>query len=492
MWRPRDYDEAMRVVSAAVVLVLAGCAGHRPPEIAQARMLAGRAHAPTPCAPAARPETTEPRVEAEGKLHVESVRGAARLWTDASDEVAWSNSGARVAVGGYGTVSVWSVYDSSLISVLRVPGNPHANKKLEWSTDDRTILVTQRPFESLEEHAVVVVEGDGANLGSLQFQPVLRFGLTGPTSLTLARHGELEIALLAARDFEQFFLGGARDGLTGSLMLRTADACFELGPGHSTDLFTFSADGASLFAVQARDGRLRLSERSTRDGRVIRSWEAEGAGSAVVMPALDRVFLLVSGGVEIVDWTTGVLRAAMTGPAVSDALSSGHVFYRTAHQERPGGTNGTVIASKTGDFLLGESRFSGGGISIWYVPATGVSRRIQIDDTIERIALSPDELRFAVGRSDGVVELRERASGAQRWSTEEATPITALAFSDDGELIAAGARDGSVRILSAATGAVHGRLALGIDRASVLSWAGPTTLVVDTRFGRVVTVRVER
>lgn len=476
---PGHYDGAMRAVPAALVMVLAGCAGHHPPEVAPARMLAGRAPGPTPCAPAARPETTEPRVQVDGKVRVESVRGIARLWTDAGEVVAWSNSGARVAVGSYGTVAVWSAYDSSLISVLRVPGRPVAIASLEWSTDDRTILVEQRTYG----HAVVVVESDGTNLGSLEFQLTSRDRRIGPTSMTLARHGGASIELIEVRESDRYF----EYGVAGSLVLRTAQACFELGPGRSTDLFTFSGDGASLFAVQQRGDRLSLSERRTHDGRVLRSWEAEGADSAVPAPTFDRVFLIVRGGVRIFDWATGALRTAIRGPAVS-----GNVLSDQPDYNRPGGVRGAVIASKTGEFLVGESGFLGRAISIWYVPGAGASQRIPIGHAIARVALSPDELHVAIGRSDGVVELRDHVSGAQRWSTEEATSIAALAFSEDGELIAAGTDDGSVRILSAATGAVHGRLALGIDRANLLSWAGPTTLVVDTRFGRIVTVRVER
>jgi hypothetical protein len=279
------------------------------------------------------------------------------------------------------------------------------------------------------------------------------------------------------------------DGEPGWLYLRTDQGCFSLGPGRTTDVLTFSADGASVLVVHAYLGSgPALAQYSTRDGALLRAFRARATQKIVASPLGDRAYLLVPDGLRVVDLASSRVGPLIAAPWVDLEGPLDSANHPTL--ERPGGYDGVVYASKDGHFLLGESKAARQAISTWYVGAIEQSKRAPIGRSIERIAVSPDEHHYAIGATDGTVEVRDRLTNAIVGEVRHDARLEALAFSESGMLASASA-DGVVRVATI-DGKVRGSIALQPDRARLLTWRDASTLVVDTRYGQTITVAVSR
>ncbi|MBI2796916.1 MAG: hypothetical protein HYX65_09450 [Gemmatimonadetes bacterium] len=82
------------------------------------------------------------------------------------------------------------------------------------------------------------------------------------------------------------------------------------------------------------------------------------------------------------------------------------------------------------------------------------------------LARSRDDARLAAGNERGDVQVVDLATGAVR-SARIGEPVTSLAFSPSGNVVAAGARDGHVALIAAASGDVMGRMRAGHRKAVV-------------------------
>ena len=279
----------------------------------------------------------------------------------------------------------------------------------------------------------------------------------------------------------------------GALMLVNGAACMQIGTASPTDIVSFSSDGGSLLVSQRDDeGAVLVSQRSAEDGRLLGAARLTRRGQAIVQPSIDRLMFLDANGVKVLRWSRKVAIASLKAPEVASSFDGPHDFSHHANPDRPGGASGVVYASRDGSFLIGESQMFEQSISIWTLKDMTRSRRVAIGRSIERIAVAPDETRFAIGATDGVVEVRRVRDGTKERQLEHDAPITALAFSPDGKLIASGTRDGVVQIVSVEREARVGRLQLEADRASLLTWTAADALVIDTKFGQAIRVSVPR
>ena len=80
-------------------------------------------------------------------------------------------------------------------------------------------------------------------------------------------------------------------------------------------------------------------------------------------------------------------------------------------------------------------------------------------DMVWALTLSPDGQTLASGSWDGTVKLWEVASGTLRWVGRHASHINRIVFSSDGYLLASSGNDATVRVWEAYTGSLRHTLA---------------------------------
>ncbi|NVB80260.1 MAG: hypothetical protein HOV81_17835 [Kofleriaceae bacterium] len=468
----------MRAVLASIAMT--GCWGVSPPRSPDVKLEAWYAPTSSQCPADTRVPVESSGATVRGALSIESVAGEQRLWTDIDDETAWSTDGSRIAVAGYGSVAVWTKDGRFVTSV---PGTPFPADGITWSTDDRALLLQQRRGHAFPS---TVVPLSLKPTGPLSFVQGMYYGIQPKiATATMGRSDRATVEFVARPLTDADLLS---DGEPGWLYLRTDQGCFSLGPGRTTDVLTFSADGASVFVVHAYFGSApALAQYSTRDGALLRAFHARETQKIVASPIADRAYLLVPDGLRVVDLASGRVGPLIPAPWVD--LEGPHSANHPT-LERPGGYDGVVYASKDGHFLLGESKAVTQAISTWYVGAIDQSKRAPIGRSIERIAVSPDERLYAIGATDGTVEVRDRRTNAIVGEVRHDARLEAVAFSDAGRLASASA-DGVVRVATT-SGKVIGSIALKPDRARLLSWRDASTLVVDTRYGQTLTVALSR
>jgi WD40 repeat protein len=456
-----------------LLLSAVGCWRERPPTIAPIELAVVEPLSATSCPPTTVEPSNAPPPRISGALEIIRVEGTPHLWLDARDASAWSHDNRHVAVSDGGIISLWQAFDGSFERVVNASEPVSLDvATIQWSNDDRSLLLSENSRGFDRASAVIPIERDA--IGWLHFWNQRREDTTRFGALTLARRGPMTVEL----------------GATGTLRLRTATACFELGPGWTTDIVTFSPDGSSFFVEHGKGEARWMVQRSSADGRAIRARKVEGGGRLVAVPARDQIYILFDDWLQLAEWSTGRILRERPPPDVTETVHGDYDFFASANPDRPGGSTGIILASHEGGFLVGESRFGlGQAISIWHVGTAEPSRRISIGRSIERFALSPDERSIAVGSTHGFVEVRDRTNGKTRSSHQQLGAIVALAFSPDGTQLASASRDGSVVVMSTATGKVLGTLQLQSDRASILTWTDASTLVVDTQRGQAVTLR---
>ena len=72
---------------------------------------------------------------------------------------------------------------------------------------------------------------------------------------------------------------------------------------------------------------------------------------------------------------------------------------------------------------------------------------------VNSVAFSPDGQRLASGSGDKTVKIWDSATGKELFALKgHADPVTSVAFSPDGQRLASGSRDQTVKIWDSATG----------------------------------------
>ncbi len=190
-------------------------------------------------------------------------------------------------------------------------------------------------------------------------------------------------------------------------------------PG-TNQVFVADEDGhAGLWG--ADDGELKLRLASTDTG--ITSWVAAPDGS------------WLAGGAEdgrIVTWNpeTGQLTAVLEGH---------------------GQPISELAVSPDGSRLLVPA--AGSEAWVWGIASAELLARLVLGSgQTARVAWSPAGNRLAAATKSGRTRIWDAASFDVVGSTEHGRMVRGLAFSPDGELIASGAQDGTVQLLSSATG----------------------------------------
>jgi len=102
------------------------------------------------------------------------------------------------------------------------------------------------------------------------------------------------------------------------------------------------------------------------------------------------------------------------------------------------------------------------------LPLTGVARAINLDTSVQAVAVSPDGELLAVGALDNTARLIELETGEEVQRISHGDFVLTVAFSPDGRLLATGGRDGDARLFMIATGEEVRRFAHGAPVSEVL------------------------
>lgn len=137
---------------------------------------------------------------------------------------------------------------------------------------------------------------------------------------------------------------------------------------------------------------------------------------------------------------------------------------------------------------LGEA-----SIRLWTDPATA-GPTLPVNGQTTALVWSPDGALLAAGNRAGTVAAWS-AAGKQRWTAPAANhkDVNALAWSPDGQTLAAGYEDGSVQFLRAADGTAAGTLAAG-QAVNAVAWSpnGAVLAVATLAFAVTLWAATER
>ncbi len=182
----------------------------------------------------------------------------------------------------------------------------------------------------------------------------------------------------------------------------------------------FSPDGRTL-ATQSWDEYPRLWDLTDpeRPSRLLRPGDFDAAFEAIYFTP-DGAQLVVLCGDSIDLWTVA-----------SGALKplNGHTM-RVKH---------AIITADSRRLYTGSADKT---VRVWALPEGELLHTWKQGDSVECMALSPDETRLAIGedRHTCAVKVRDTATGAEKLFGSHGNAITSVAFSPDGTLLASGGR----------------------------------------------------
>ncbi|MDE3258590.1 MAG: hypothetical protein OYM47_12205 [Gemmatimonadota bacterium] len=426
--------------------------------------------------------------------------GTVRLWdvstqmeiatleghTDWVASVSFSPDGSLLASAGGGwddrTVRLWDMATQTEVATLR--GHTAGVRSVAFSSPDGDTLASgswdhtvrlwdvteNEEVAALEEHAGAVVSvvysPDGAILisGDDDGRVLLRDVRSG-NSVGLSGHGSLS-AMALSRDGVALALGH-RDG-TIYLWDAASNTRIATLEGHTSGIgaVAFSSDGA-LLASGSWDRTIRLWDMKTRE--LVETLEGHTGGVTSVSFSLDGATLASAGG-----WNDATVR-----------------LWDLASREPIGTLEGHTNEVRSVSFSSDGARLASGGgyedktVRIWNVATKELIGILEgHTGSVRAVAFSPDDALLASGSRDGVTlwdagtrqrrsSLNNRGSanslafsadgamlvsgswyGARLWDVETREQIANLeghtgwvhsvAFSDDGDVLATGASDGTM------------------------------------------------
>ncbi len=200
----------------------------------------------------------------------------------------------------------------------------------------------------------------------------------------------------------------------------------------------FSPDG-QLLASTGLDGTIKLWR--IRDGSLVRTLRS-GANSIVFSP--DGQFLAAGSGKYIKLWQVA------NGHLVT-TLKDENIRHNTPVAFSP---DGQFLASGGGFWDDEHNTFTGGGIKIWRIKDRKlIMTLMEPIDVVDAISFSPNGQFLASGHGDKTVRVWKFPEGSLiHVLIGHEGGVTATTFSPTGQLLASGGRDGTIKLWQVSDG----------------------------------------